>query len=183
MTDLHVIGLDPSLTATGLASSQGWTKVIGQAGKKTMSYVERHERIAAVKTQVVAAVPQDVVLVVMEGPNYGSTDGHAFDRAHLWWDLYAAIVFGRSIPIAICPPSVLKTYATGLGDARKREVIDAVAHHFPIWQAGRNSNRADAVILMAAGRDRLSHPLVNLPETHRRALGSIAWPGAVHALT
>jgi crossover junction endodeoxyribonuclease RuvC len=73
-------------------------------------------------------------------------------------------------------PNARALYATGKGNAAKGAVIDAVTRRFPDWATEGNDNAADAVALMAAGRDWLGHPITDLPKTHRAALDKATWP-------
>ena len=176
----HVIGLDPSLTAAGLASSRGWTDVVGMPGKRHMTYDERHNRLHEVLNQITNLIPADTALVVIEGPSYGSNDPSAFDRAALWWRLYDRL-HHREIPVAVVPPSIRMLYATGKGRANKGAIIDAVARRWSAWATGGDDNIADAVVLMALGRDQLGAPVAPVPAAHRAALTKVAWPEAVSA--
>lgn len=88
-----VIGIDPSLTGTGIASSNGWVEVIGY--RKSRS---------------------------------------------------------------------------------KDPGITAVSRRWPDWTTEGNDNAADAVVLMAAGRDWLGAPITDMPKTHRAALDKAVWP-------
>jgi crossover junction endodeoxyribonuclease RuvC len=178
MTGPRVLGIDPSLTATGIASSAGWTEVVGSVGVRTDGYPERHQRLRAVRAKVIQLLPQVpavIDLVVMEGPAYSRSSPSAFDRAALWWDLYSRLA-GRHIPVAVVAPTSRAMYATGRGNAGKGAVVDAVARRWPLYATEGNDNKADAVVLMAMGLDWLGHPLCPMPKPHRRALDKVAWP-------
>jgi crossover junction endodeoxyribonuclease RuvC len=73
-------------------------------------------------------------------------------------------------------PNHRMQYATGKGAATKNLIVDAVARRWPTWPTNGDDNAADAVVLMAAGRDWLGHPLTTLPKTHRDALDKAIWP-------
>jgi Holliday junction resolvasome RuvABC endonuclease subunit len=180
----RVLGIDPSLTATGVASSAGWADTTGCTGKRTDGYLERHSRVQRVAGLVgdLISGPDMVELIVIEGPSYGSKDPSFFDRAWLWWGIYNLAV-KSDIPIVVAAPSQLKIYATGKGNASKGAVIDAVARRWPGYLTDGDDNAADAVVLMAMGLDWLHRPLTVMPATHRRALDKVAWPdlGAVRA--
>jgi crossover junction endodeoxyribonuclease RuvC len=73
-------------------------------------------------------------------------------------------------------PNARALYATGKGTAGKGAVVDAVARRLPAWPTEGDDNAADAVILMAAGRDWLGHAITDMPKTHRAALDKAIWP-------
>lgn len=172
-----VLGVDPSLTASAVASTAGWVEVAGLDGHRDDGYPRRLARIAAVAVQVTQLIkPLSTSLVVLEGPapSRGAMPS-AFDRAGLWWRIYSyCIVHG--IPVAVCPPNIRAMYATGVGNAGKGAVIDQVARRWPTWLTKGDDNAADAVTLMALGADWCGHPLTDMPKTHRRALDRVAWP-------
>lgn len=174
----HVLGIDPSLTATAVASSAGWVEVVGAKGKADATYPDRLARINLLAGQVCNLTRLDTELVLVEGPSYRSTDPSAFDRAALWWLVYRGLHL-REIPVAVITPSQRMVYATGRGNVKKGAVIDAVARRWPLFQTGGDDNAADAVVLMAMGLDRLGTPLAPMPVTHRRALEKVAWPEGI----
>jgi len=171
---MNVVGIDPSLTATGIASSHGWTKTFGRSGKRTDTYLQRLKRIDGVAFDV-AGEAEAATLAVLEGPSYRSADPSTWDRAALWWMIYGALNL-RGVPIAVAPPACRAMYATGKGNAAKNAVVDAVARRWPHIPTGGDHNVCDAIVLMAMGCDQLGHPLVPMPATHRRALEKVAWP-------
>lgn len=173
----RVIGIDPSLTATGIASSAGWTEVTGEDGKRTDGYPERLARLRRVSRAAwdLLGAPDGIELAVIEGPAYSRGDPGTWDRAYLWWNLVDHLaVFG--VPVAVVTTTQLKVYATGKGTAGKGAVIDAVARRWPQYETGGDDNAADAAVLLAMGLDRLGRPLAPVPQAHRRALDKIAWP-------
>lgn len=170
---IRVLGIDPSLTATAVASSIGWVEVTGLKGKRTDGYPERLTRIRGVHTHFCDYLRHD--LVVIEGPSYRSTDPSAFDRAALWWLIYRTLA-SEEIPVAVVPPTLRAMYATGKGNAGKGAVIDAVARRWPQFATNGDDNAADAVVLLAMGLDQIGQPLSPMPATHRRALERVTWP-------
>ncbi|CAK7288606.1 hypothetical protein [Streptomyces misionensis] len=176
-----VIGIDPSLTGTGLASSNGWCDVIGY--KKTRSkdpgitQLPHAERLTAMRNlvdQVTTAIGTPT-LAVMELPAPSRSGGGAHERGWFWWQIYNHLTT-HDIPTGLLAPNARALYATGKGTATKGAVIDAITRRFPDWATEGNDNAADAVALMAAGRDWLGHPITDLPKTHRAALDKATWP-------
>lgn len=171
----QVIGLDTSLTKTGVASSDMWCEVRGYKDITTMPHVRRIATMLRLVEDVLEITGKPD-LVVIEAPAFSRTAGGAHERAFLFWRLFEAIT-ALDVPIAVMTTNQRMLYATGKGSAAKGAIVDAVARRFPQFDTGGDDNKADAVILMAAGRDALGYPLADLPTTHRRALETVAWPG------
>ena len=166
----RVIGLDLSLTSTGVASSLGWTRRITT---KPTDYTTTFARLREIRSRVRDCV-RNADLVVVEGLALGSQTGQHLTRAGLW-HLVMESVDAAGIPWTEVPPATLKRYATGKGVAPKDEVLLSVARRFPDWDV-TNADEADALVLAAMGADHLGHPLVEMPATHRSALDKVAWP-------
>lgn len=163
-----VIGLDLSLTSTGIAG-EGWTDHIRT---KARGDYRLHYLASEVSSFIKSAD-----LVVMEGPSYGhgALAGHE-DLAGLR-TLVRQYCYRRRIPYAVIPPSSLKLYATGRGNAAKGEIRSAVADRYGIHTEGAaRYDEADAYVAMAAGMDWLGYSLAPVPERQARALVGVAWP-------
>lgn len=176
-----VIGLDPSLTATGIASSDGWCEAIGyqkartkDPGITTLPHPARRHAMLDVRDRITEQIGTPD-LVVMETPAFSRSGGGAHERAWLWWELYGYLDTNH-IPTALMGTGQRCTYATGKGNASKEAVVDAVARRWPAWETQGDNNLADAVVFMAAGLDWLSHPITTVPKTHRAAIDKAIWP-------
>ncbi|MFD8384292.1 hypothetical protein ACFV2X_38220 [Streptomyces sp. NPDC059679] len=176
-----VIGLDTSLTATGIASSRGWCEVIGYKRPRSkdpgITQLPHAERLAAMRDlldQVTTAIgcPD---LAVMELPAPSRSGGGAHERGWFWWEIYRHLTTSY-IPVGLLTPNQRGLYATGKGQAGKGAVVDAVARRFAAWSTEGDDNAADAVTLMAAGLDWLGHPITPMPKTHRAAIDKAVWP-------
>ena len=165
---LLVIGLDLSLTCTGVAGV-GWTDRI-------RTKLRGDERLAYLEDQVISYIrPAD--LVAMEGPSYG----HSGPRYHE--DLAGLRVLVRrychrqQIPYAIVPPSNLKQYTAGRGNATKGEVRSAVADRYGVHTEGPGRyDMADAYGVLAAASDWVGQSLGLVPERNSKALDGCQWP-------
>ncbi|MGW4270801.1 hypothetical protein ACWEGQ_00185 [Streptomyces seoulensis] len=176
-----VIGIDPSLTGTGIASSNGWVEVIGyrraRAKDPGITQLPHPDRLAAMR-DLLAQIRTTIGcpdLTVLELPAPSRSGGGAHERGWFWWEIYHYLT-SSYLPVALLAPNARALYATGKGNAPKGAVIDAVSRRFPDWATEGNDNAADAVTLMAAGRDWLGHPITDMPKTHRAALDKATWP-------
>jgi crossover junction endodeoxyribonuclease RuvC len=175
----RVVGVDTSLKATGLASSEGWCRVIGYDDKKNpitkLPHRERLVQMRRILNTVTAAIGHPD-LAVMETAALSRAGGGAHERGWLWWRIYEWIT-DEGIPLGLVSTNQRILYATGKGTGAKTAVVDAVARRWPQWQTGGNDNAADGVTLMAAGRDWLGNPITDMPKAHRAAVEKAAWPG------
>ena len=171
----RVVGIDPSLTATGLAVV-GNGVALASCVKIRPANLRGHERMDAIREVVLDTVDK-AGLVVIEGPSYGSSAGQAghHERAGLWW-LLTRLLWQADIPYAVMSPSGLKKYITGKGNADKDSVLAAVVRRYGEHVVIDNNNAADAFALAAAGADHLGEAIEPMPETHRAALAKVDWP-------
>jgi hypothetical protein len=156
----HVIGVDLSLTRTGIACAHGadsLTPPRGLTGFPRLRWIRR----------AVLAWTAEADLVVVEGLSFASNMPSAQERAGLW-HLVMVAIDTKDIRWTQLPPATLKKYATGKGNAGKDEVLTAAVRRLPI--AVENNDQADAAWLCAAGHDLLAAPLLELPAVNRSAL-------------
>jgi crossover junction endodeoxyribonuclease RuvC len=186
---MKVIGLDLSLTSTGVAVATQDGAVTDRITSKPVpnaTLEDRDVRLYAIERRVMEYVTGDVDLVVVEGPSYGSTTGHQHDRAGLWW-LVVDALFRRGQRVVEVPPSSRMKYATGRGNASKDDVLSAVIRRYPHVDVNGN-DEADALILAAMGARHLERPLepgpylsAALPKQGMSkaclvAMGAVHWP-------
>lgn len=174
-----IIGIDPSLTRTGLARitvhDHGHlieTNVIASTGSKGDDLATRAERLASIHQQV-AAYATAADLVVIEGPALNMSNPGTWDRAGVWW-MVVDHLHAHEVPVAVCPPSTLKKLATGNGRAQKPDMRVAW-----LQRAGEDvadDNECDAAWLATAGALQLGHAVVQLPVHNLASLGKVAWP-------
>jgi crossover junction endodeoxyribonuclease RuvC len=175
----HVIGIDLSLTATGMSDGAvTWT--VKSTGTSGATLHDRTHRLSLLWAQITGhiATPSRVDLVVIEQPAFSRQNGHMHDRSGLWW-LVVDWLTSRGIPVVEVAPTALKKYATGKGTANKGAVVDATARRFPDIDTGSgDDNRCDALWLAAMGIDYLTGVSV-VPAAQRAVLDNVAWPQAV----
>lgn len=168
---LHIVGLDISLTATGVATTMG-TTTVPTKGRRADDLTTRHHRYRTICRAVFGLVGAPD-LAVVEGPSYHSTGGSMWDRGGLWWLIVDGLL-DREIPVAIVPPTCRAKYATGKGNAGKAAVMRAVQQH--LGAIPEDDNQADALTLRAMGHDWAGQPLAAVPSLNRTALLSCQWP-------
>lgn len=181
---MQIVGLDLSLTATGIArlTINGeehalQLDTITSEGRKGATYGDRAGRLRTIARQVLAtALPAD--LVVIEGPAYGSASPSTWDRAGLWWDV-ALLLEHRGVPFAVVAPSTLKKYATGSGAATKPDMRMALFQR--LGTDVRDDNQVDAGFLALAGAQHLGTPVLELPARNVAALERADWPDPTDA--
>jgi Holliday junction resolvasome RuvABC endonuclease subunit len=76
-------------------------------------------------------------------------------------------------PIVEVPPSSLKKYLTGRGNADKDLMLSTATRRF---DRVLNNDEADALALWAMAMDAYGHPVIQVPQAHRKALDVIQWP-------
>jgi crossover junction endodeoxyribonuclease RuvC len=170
----RIVGLDLSLTSTGLAIIDDTT--IGTAtGRITPKGMNGHARMKYILASV-AALTARTGVVVIEGPSFGSANGQKghHERGGLWW-LITYALWLENQPVAIVPPSVLKKYLTGKGNASKDAVLAAAIRRYPAVDFDGN-DEADALGLAAMAADWYGHPLAPVPAAQRAALTAVTWP-------
>src|SRR5690349_20842718 len=120
----RILGLDVSLTATGLAGMEltdnGWT--LETDVFKTKPHPSGNTRFLLNRMNMIRSFCRNTVtwdtLVMMEGPAFASVGSASKDLMGLWWLVYDGVC-GVSQNVVIVPPSTLKKWATGKGNASK----------------------------------------------------------------
>jgi Holliday junction resolvasome RuvABC endonuclease subunit len=164
-----VIGLDLSLTCTGVAGA-GWTDYIRP--KKLTG----HPRLDFLVDQVVTFI-RNADLVVIEGPSFGGGVKHRHEDLAGLRVMVRHACWRRGIPYALVPPSCRALYAAGKGSASKGEVRTSVADRYGIELEGRaRYDEADAYALLAMGLHWLGESLAPVPEKNATGLTGCQWP-------
>ncbi len=161
----NFIGLDLSITATGIAAADGTTRTVG--GKADRG----DHRIVDIVDAVVAELSGADFVVIEDLAVHGPGSGMA--AAQVMGAVKAALI-GASTPYALVPPSVLKKYATGKGNATKVDM--AVALYKRTGLELGDDNQVDACWLRFMGMDWHGCCPVLLPTAQRDAMLRITWP-------
>lgn len=164
MTTLRVLGLDLSITAPGVARSDGSTYTIRvrQPGDW---------RLMEIEADVAQVLKEGVDLAVIEDlPTHAKSAGIT-GMVH---GAIRLLLMTESVPYVVITPATLKAYATGKGNADKTAMAMAAYK-----RAGRefgDDNQCDAWWLRGAGLDWLGHPEFPLPAAQRDRLDKATWP-------
>lgn len=161
--ELNVVGLDLSLTRTGIASTRGAESL---SPPKQLGMLARQRWI---RHAVIARIA-DADLLVVERIAYSTTGKYAKENAGLWYVVMVA-ADARRIRWIDVVSNTRALYATGNGRADKGTVLAAAIKRLPIDVA--NHDEADAAWLCALGHDLLDQPLTELPAKHRKALDTV----------
>ena len=173
----RVVGLDLSLTGTGVATIYGTghvvTETIGSTGHRDDSLVDRSARLGRLTQAILLHMKPDTTLAVIEGPSVMSKGGSNWDRAGLWW-LVVRHIHSRGIPLGVAAPTLVKKWATGRGGADKAAVAVAASRMWPEVDA-QTDNEWDALCMATIAAQRLGWDVPTLAR-HAEPLANVAWP-------
>ncbi|WP_130012154.1 hypothetical protein [Serinicoccus sediminis] len=176
---MQITGIDPSLTGTGIARvaigdhSRVIERDVITSRPDGTTVTDRGERLHQLLEQILDHT-RGTDLVVIEGPAYSRSNPGTWDRAGLWWLTIDTLLRGDEHPVAIVPPTTLKKYATGKGNATKPDMRMALYRRLHIDEP--DDNAVDATWLAATGADWLGQPLATLPAAQRAVLDGAEWP-------
>ncbi|MFP3119531.1 Holliday junction endonuclease [Streptomyces albidoflavus] len=172
MTAPQVVGLDLSLTASGIAYRDGSTTTVKtrqKDGDRRLLHIAEAVRVAVGGPHVgLGPVPD---LVVMEDIPQNSFAAKPISMVH---GVVRAVLIEAGVPYALVTAATLKAYATGKGSGDK--VPMAMAAYKRAGREFADDNQCDAWWLRTAGLDRLGAPPVDLPAAQRARLDKVKWP-------
>lgn len=181
---MSVLGIDPSLTATGVAWPDGTTEVIKWPHRSVQRLdavyqwvYEDSDLAESVFVRFYDAIHADQLLVVIEGYSMGSArqQSHAHGLGELGGVLRLAL-HHCGIRFVDVPPACVKKYATGKGNANKDLVRDAARDRLGL-PAGVTSDECDAAWLRQIGLALVGDPsVIEVPQLHRSALDKVSLP-------
>lgn len=173
----RVVGLDLSLTSTGISDGYQYEVVQTNSGQRTEERLDRLTR-AVVRYVLSGDLP---VLAVIEGSSFGSRGpGHEETATlrlmvrHRLWRL--------AIPFAIVPPTTLKLFTTGEGRASKQQMAEAMRGVFrgdigSIKVKDGRYDVADATALAAMGYHHIGFPCSD--PARPDAADKVEWPDLI----
>jgi Holliday junction resolvasome RuvABC endonuclease subunit len=169
----NVVGLDLSITSTGIAHADGstahWPLAASQGDARLNTIVDR-----VIQATCAFGWPEAQLVVIEDLLTRVMGDGNKSAMVH------GAVRFTLNdwpIPYLLVSPSTLKTYATGKGNATKPDLRMSLFQRTGVDL--RNDDEVDATWLRFLGLHMLGHPVLDLPQTHRRALAKLTLPEGV----
>ncbi|MFJ8855275.1 hypothetical protein [Streptomyces sp. NPDC102437] len=171
---LRVIGLDLSLTSTGVALPDGSTyriKTRQKDGDKRLLVIRNSLRAALAEHRAHLAVVEDLPVHAMAAGRTGHVHG-----------VVKAELLDAGVPYALVVPATLKSYACDHGNADKARMAAAAYLAAGVeFVDDRGGDQCDAWWLRAAGHDALGQPLFGMPQAQRDRLQKVDWPTAVRS--
>lgn len=151
-----VIGIDPSLTATGICVLRDGNVELAKTTKNRPE-LGIIERVRLIRALIIDTIFEDLIpecpdLIVIEGFSFSSKGRSVFDIAYLGWRIREDLESFRAeenIPWIEVPPTQLKRFATGVGTANKEIVMQQVLKRW--GYEAPNNNLADSFVLAKIG--------------------------------
>lgn len=164
-----VVGIDPSITSTGVAVwpsvGQPETWVLGTVAGDSLP--SRLHELATDLREVLSEY--EPILAVIERGFSGGKGPSAWINGTAAGALIEALE-DLGIPVVIVPPKVRAKLATGSGSADKIDVLDAARSR--LGYVGKQFDEVDALWLALAGAMLLGMPdLPALPKAHSEVIG------------
>lgn len=166
---MRICALDLSLTATGFATNYQLTN--GPAsGVITPGKLTGHPRLRYVRGTVLELAKR-ADLVVIEGLAYGAKGNAMLDLAGLAAVIRLALTDAGHTYVDV-PPSNLKQFAAGNGNANKDAMLAAAIRR--LGYAGHDHNEADALWLLEMAR--WHYEARTLTQIQGKAMAKVRWP-------
>lgn len=169
----QVVGLDLSLTSTGIAYRDGSVGTIvgpSDLGDRRLTVLKQAVHVAVGDED--AGLGRRADLVAIEDLPTNAKSSGATGMVH---GVVRALLLDLEIPYVVLPPATLKAYSTGRGNVDKTAM--AISAYKRVQREFANDDECDAFWLRAAALDRLGRPEFDLPAAWRQRLDVVAWPG------
>ncbi|MGW2708657.1 hypothetical protein ACWC4J_06645 [Streptomyces sp. NPDC001356] len=169
----RVIGLDLSITSTGVCRPDGSTfriRTRQKDGPRRLTYIRDLLTVEVAEQRPHLAVIEDL-----------PTKMHARSLKPIaaLHGVVQALLIDADVLWAYVPPATLKKYACDNGGADKRQMADAAyLADGAEFTDDKGGDQADAWWLRAAGYDWAGVPLFTMPQAQRDALSKAEWPDA-----
>lgn len=185
MTATQYIGIDLSLTSTGLAKIiDGQPPKLARIQSKPLgpTLEDRARRAQNIVGAIIEFVfdghpgEPDPTVIAIEAPTYGAAQnqGSQHDRAGLWWAVVRTFLGTETI--SEISPTTLKAFTTGKGNSGKPEMMARTAQEWP-GVPFESDDDSDALWLATMARchaDPDTAP-VTLHAYRTKALKVVAW--------
>lgn len=168
----HVIGIDPSMAGTGIATwRDAWTVRTNGTADTRLQAIYR-----AVLSDCANGYPDDTLVVVEDLP----THAHGAGKTGMAQGVVRLALLDAGVTYVTVVGSTLKKYATGKGTASKPDMRMALYKRTGLdWN---DDNKVDAWWLRQMGLDAVGHPdAIKLPKAQRESLLVVKWPESVTA--
>lgn len=172
---MRIMGLDLSMTATGVAFPDGSTAVLKPRGDGDWRLLSIEQQMDHALRAI--ARPQ---LTVIEDPA-GAFLGAAAKAIPMVHAVVRLCHMRAGIPYVLVNASTLKVYSTGSHAADKAAMILAAFKR--MGREFRDDNECDAAWLRAAGHAAYGEPVVDMPKANVEALRKVVWPHLPGAAT
>ncbi len=172
MDNPKVIGLDLSLTSTGIALTNGTTVVIKGAADLG------DWRLCRIRDAVAHTIDTDKpdLAVIEDLPTHGKAAG----LTGMVHGAVRSLLIEREVPYALIAPATLKAFATGKGSGDKTPMaIAALKRAGREFEGDKGGDQCDAWWLRAAGLQWLGVPEFELPAAQVARLDKAKWPEAL----
>jgi Holliday junction resolvasome RuvABC endonuclease subunit len=167
---LRVLGLDLSITATGMCVPNGATRTLrtnAKTGDKRLQFIAEHVGIildGGVDVAVIEEAPPG-----LKGP--------AIKAIHMVHGAVRLRLLEAGTPYVVINPTTLKGYATGsTGGDKTAMAMAAYKRADREFADDKGGDQCDAFWLRAAGLDWYGQPEFELPKVQRERLAKVAWP-------
>ena len=160
----HVVGIDPSLSATGIATAEDtWTVRTVPSDPTRLATI--FDAVAC--TRATLAVLEDL-----------PTHAHGAGLTGMAQGVVRLALIENEVPFITVPAATLKKYATGKGNATKADM--RMAWYQRAGDDVRDDNQVDALWLRQIGLAILGDPsAIPMPQVNRTALMKVKLPSGV----
>lgn len=152
-----ILGIDPSLTNTGLCWGDGHNvhraaRVVTQRVKDPKAIINRVQRLKAIVSHIREHLAGEIKpdLIMIEAYSFGSRNGGEYLGelgGVLRWELYKHVA--DAMNVVEVAPSAVKKFATGKGTSKKEAIIGHIQKRWNVLF--ENSDEADAYVLYRIG--------------------------------
>lgn len=168
MPELKLIGLDLSLTSTGVSINEKTSIVSTKAkGPERLSYIN--------KTVLQICLDEEINCAIIEGYSFASRNSQAHSIGELGGCIRMTL-WECGIPYIEIPPTSRAKFATGKGNAGKTEVISAISSKTGLVFSGSGADdECDAWILEQMGLAHLNKSEYDWTAVQLSSLEKIDW--------
>jgi crossover junction endodeoxyribonuclease RuvC len=163
-----IVALDLSLTASGYATSDGKSGVLVPPKGRDRG-MPRYAWILDRVDEITAGAD----LIVIEWYAFGAKNQQGLIDIHGLGQLIRFTLFEWKRVYVDAPPTTVKKFATGSGNAKKPDMLMAAIRKLG-WEGSTNDNIIDAIWLLEMARAHYGAGGSN--EKQREALKAVAWP-------